>query len=257
MKKIAVVTGASSGIGKAFAELLAKEGYELYLVARGRERLQELEQSLDTKCHLVIADLKTDEGIQELTEYVKDISVDLFINCAGYGIYGTFADIEVEQELGMLELNVRTMHILMKFMLQKMKKQNAGMILNVASLAGLTPGGPYMATYYASKAYVASLSRSVAKELREEKSPVRVACLCPGPVNTNFNNVADVEFVLKAITPEYCVSYAWKKLKRHSKKVVIVPGFYSRLTAFGTHMLPSSACLSIASALQKRKKKNK
>ena len=122
----------------------------------------------------------------------------------------------------MLRVNVLAMHRLFKFVLKKMEAQGFGAILNVASSAGLLPGGPYMAGYYATKAYVVSLTRGVAEELREQHSPVYVCALCPGPVDTEFNDRADVVFALRGIRPEFCVEEAMRGMLR--RKPILVPG---------------------------------
>ncbi len=122
----------------------------------------------------------------------------------------------------MISVNIRALHILTKKIGQKLYKQGFGALLNVGSCAGLMPAGPYMATYYATKAYVVSLTSALARELKESHSPVYVGCLCPGPVNTEFNAVANVEFALRGITPEYCVRCALDGMAR--RRTVIVPG---------------------------------
>lgn len=137
-------------------------------------------------------------------------------------------------------------------MLKKMQEQDAGYILNVASCAGLMPAGPYMATYYATKAYVTSLTRAVAEELRECGSQVYVGCLCPGPVDTEFNRVANVKFMMKGISSRYCVQYALNQMVK--RKVVIIPTLPMKLAMTFGRFLPESVYVRIAANQQERKK---
>ena len=151
----------------------------------------------------------------------------------------------------MIDVNVRAVHILTKLVLRKMKAQGGGYLLNVASSAGLIPAGPYMATYYATKAYVASMTRAVARELKEEGSRVYIGALCPGPVDTEFNSVANVEFALPGITPEYCADYAIRQMKR--RKVVIVPTLALKAATTMGRFIPQSVYIAIAGHQQKKK----
>lgn len=118
-------------------------------------------------CELILADLSKEQDCYRLFEQIKDRKIDVFINNAGLGDCGSFTDSELSKELNMVNVNIRALHILMKLVVQKMQRENSGYVLNVASSAGLLPAGPYMATYYATKAYVTSLTRGVAEELRE------------------------------------------------------------------------------------------
>ena len=167
------ITGASSGIGREFARRYARLGFRLILTARRRDRLETLAAELRAKhgtlCRIVPADLEQDAQITALCEALADERIDLFINNAGFGACGAFSETDAGKELSMLRVNVLAMHRLFKFTLRKMEAQGFGTILNVASSAGLLPGGPYMAGYYASKAYVVSLTRGVAEELREQQ----------------------------------------------------------------------------------------
>ena len=221
MPKFAVITGASSGIGAEFARQLSARGYNLLLVARRADRLEKLSDQLTTVCEIMTADLSKKSECLRLAKALEDRRVDLFINNAGFGDCGPFLQTDLDKDLDMLAVNVRALHILTKKIGQKLYKQGFGALLNVGSCAGLMPAGPYMATYYATKAYVVSLTSALAQELREAHSPVYVGCLCPGPVNTEFNAVANVEFALRGITPEYCVRCALDSMAR--RKTVIVP----------------------------------
>ncbi|MGN0351824.1 MAG: SDR family NAD(P)-dependent oxidoreductase [Roseburia sp.] len=251
MEKYAVITGASSGIGVEFAKRLVKKDYHLILVARRQERLEKLKKKLGTPCDIITADLGKEEECYRLFEEIKDKEIEVFINNAGFGDCGAFLEGDLEKELNMIQVNVKAVHLLTKLVLRKMEKQNAGYLLNVASSAGLMEAGPYMATYYATKSYVTSLTQGIAQELKEKGSNVYIGCLCPGPVDTEFNNVANVEFALKGITPGYCASYALKQMYR--KKVVIIPTLQMKAAMTFGRFLPRSIYVKIASHQQKKK----
>lgn len=253
----AVITGASAGIGSEFAKRLAAEGYPLILVARRTERLEELVRLIHTaidenlECLIVEADLSKTMECVRLASFIEDKKIAVFINNAGFGDCGYFPERDVEKELKMIDVNVKAVHFLTKLVLKKMTKQRAGYILNVASSAGLLPAGPYMATYYATKAYVTSMTRAVAEELRQHGSPVYLGCLCPGPVDTEFNEVAEVEFALKGISAEYCANYAIDQMKK--RRIVIVPTLLMKAGVTFGRFVPQSLLLRIAAHQQKKK----
>ena len=251
MPKFAVITGASSGIGAEFARQLSARGYNLLLVARRADRLEKLSDQLTTVCEIFTADLSKKSECLRLVKALEGRRVDLFINNAGFGACGAFSETDAGKELSMLRVNVLAMHRLFKFTLRKMEAQGFGTILNVASSAGLLPGGPYMAGYYASKAYVVSLTRGVAEELREQHSPVYVCALCPGPVDTEFNDRADVVFALKGITPELCVEEAMRGMLR--RKTIIVPSTLMRLATTAQKLVPTPLLMPIVARQQKKK----
>lgn len=251
MKKYAVITGASAGIGVEFAKLLSGKGYTLILVARRKQRLEELATTLNTECEIITADLGKEEECYYLFESIKDKRVEIFINNAGFGDCGTFINADLEKEIDMVQLNVKAVHILTKLILHKMQEENSGYILNVASSAGLMPAGPYMSTYYATKAYVTSLTRGIAEELRQGQSKVYIGCLCPGPVDTEFNQVANVEFALKGITSQYCAKYAIEQMEK--RKVVIIPTLKMKLAMTFGRFIPTALYVRIAAYQQKKK----
>lgn len=250
-KKYVVITGASSGIGMEFARRFARKGYPLVLIARREERLRSLAGELRTDCEIIVADLSREEECYRVFYELKEKPVAFLINNAGFGDCGLFEETRLQKDLDMIRVNVKAVHILMKLMLQKMEKEHHGYILNVASSAGLMPGGPYMATYYASKAYVTSLTRAVAEELSEKKSRVYVGCLCPGPVNTEFNERANVKFALPGISAEKCVDYALKQMER--RQVVIVPTHLMQAAMTLGRFLPVPVYVKIAAYQQKKK----
>lgn len=247
----AVITGASSGIGTEFAKRLAKEGYPLVLIARRKERLEELANTLKTECILITADLSDMNECERVVQELEDKDIEVFINNAGFGFCGEIMNIENQIELNMIDLNVKAMHLLTKLMLTKMQTKDRGYILNVASSAGLLSAGPYMSTYYATKAYVTSFTRGIAEELRRMKSNIYVGCLCPGPVNTEFNKVANVEFALKGISADYCANYAITKM--FQKKITIVPSFKMKALVVLSRFLPTAIYVRIAAKQQRKK----
>ena len=231
----ALITGASSGIGRDMAKYLSKLGYDLVIVARNREALEELKKELKTNIEIVPMDLSKSENCYKLYEQIKEI--DILINNAGFGEFGNFVNTNLEKEISMIETNITALHILTKLYLKDMVEKDKGHIMNVASIAGFMPG-PLMATYYASKNYVVSLTRAIEKELKKKKSNVKLSLLCPGPVNTNFNNVANVKFKAKGLSSEYVAKYAVDKMLK--KKFMIVPGFGIKCTKFLTKIMPTS-----------------
>ena len=244
----ALVTGASSGIGRDIAKELSEKGYELILVARDLEKLNELKSELKTNSEIVSMDVSRTENCKQLHEKYKDI--DILVNNAGFGDCGYFTDTNLEKEIQMINTNIIGYHVLTKLYLKDMKEKNSGKILNVASIAGFMPG-PLMATYYSTKSYVVRLSESIREELRREKSNVQISILCPGPVNTNFNKVADVQFALKGLSSEYVAKYAVENMLKG--KFYIVPGWKIKLARLGAKIAPSSFVAKISYKMQRRK----
>ena len=211
-----LITGASSGIGRDIAREFAKKNYEIILVARNIEKLENLKKELidnyKVKVEYLSVDLSNRVSCINLHQKVKDI--DVLVNNAGLGDFGNFSKTDIEKDLTIIDTNIVAMHILTKLYLQDMKEKDSGKILNVASIAGFLPG-PLMATYYASKNYVVRLSEAIREELRKEKSNVKISILCPGPVRTNFNNVANVKFEISSLSSEYVAQYAVNKLLKN------------------------------------------
>ena len=255
MQKTVWITGASSGIGREFARRYAKMGCRLILTARRADRLEalaeELRQAHGTVCRILTADLAREEECTRLCKELEGETLDIFINNAGFGVCGSYLETDAAKEEEMVRVNVEAMARLFRFAVRKMQAAGGGTILNVASSAGLLPGGPYMAGYYASKAYVVSLTRGVAEELRQMHSPVYVCALCPGPVDTEFNDRAGVIFALKGITPEFCVDEALLGMMRH--KIIIVPSAFMRLCTSVQKLVPTPLLMPIVARQQKKK----
>ena len=246
----ALITGASSGIGRDMARILAQKYDELVLVAKkedGLEKLkQELTQTTRAQIKIVALDLSIPDNCIKL--HSENPNIDLLINNAGFGDCGKFTETNLEKELIMINTNITAYHILTKLYLIDMKKKNYGHILNVASIAGFMPG-PLMTTYYATKNYVVRLSEAIREELKKEKLKVKISILCPGPVNTNFNKVANVKFELKGLSSYKVAKYALS----HLNKFYIIPGIGVKLAKIGTHFIPSSLSAKIAYKVQHKK----
>lgn len=245
----ALITGGSSGIGRDMAIYLKKLGHEVIIVGSNKEKLDAVSKKLN--CKSVVMDLSTVENCKKLYEKVKDENIDILINNAGFGKFGEFVDIDLNEELNMIDVNINAVHILTKLFLKDFVKRDSGYILNVASSAAFEPG-PLMATYYSTKAYVLRLTTSIYEELRRKKSKVHVSTLCPGPVNTNFNNVANVRFDIKSISSEYCAKYAIDKMFKN--KLIIIPSFYMKVGIFFTRFIPTKMMARIAYNIQSKKR---
>lgn len=218
----ALVTGASSGIGYDISKYLDSKGYEIIAVARNETRLNKLKSELKKKSQIIIMDLSKPENCKKLYSQLKTQDIDILINNAGFGLIGQFYKTDLDREVKMINTNIVAVHILMKLFLRDMIKKDRGYILNVGSIAGFMPG-PLMATYYSTKSYVVKLTQSVHKELSKKKSNVSISVLCPGPVDTMFNDVANVRFALSSLKSEYVAKYAIDNMFK--RKLVILPGF--------------------------------
>ena len=253
---LALVTGASSGIGRDIARELAKRKYDVIIVARNEKALQELKEELEkeykVKAYVKIVDLSNKENCIKLYEEVKAEfeNIDVLINNAGLGTCGRFTDTSLEKEQQIIDTNITALHILMKLFLKDMCKNNKGYIMNVASIAGFMPG-PLMATYYASKAYVVRLTQAVQKELKFQKSNVKVSVLCPGPVKTNFQKVADVKFNSPEAESSVVARKAVEKMFKGRK--VIFSSWYIGIVRFFAKILPDSFMAFCCYFVQKRK----
>lgn len=248
----ALITGAGSGIGRDMAKYLAAMKYDLILVGRDKQRLEELQNELQVNSKIIIADLSDPTRVKEVYVMTKNEDIDILINDAGFGAFGKFYETDLNNEIDMINTNVVAVHLLTKLFLRDMQKKNYGYILNVASLAAFGPG-PLMATYYATKAYVNNLTEAINEELRRDKSNVFICSLCPGPVDTNFNNVAGVRFGVKALTSEEVAHYAIDSMFK--KKIVIIPGFKMKLALFGRRFISRSLLRKITYDIQKSKDK--
>lgn len=248
---VACITGASSGIGKEFAKRLSKRGFSLILIARNTSAMEELAAALPTSCEIITCDLSDVCKARKLGDSLRSRKISMLINNAGFGDVGPFMESDLDKELSMIDVNIKALHILTKAVLPWMVQQDSGYILNVASSAGLMPGGPYMSAYYATKAYVTSLTSAIYEELREINSNVHISMLCPGPVNTNFNNTANVKFALSGISAEYCVDYCLRQMARG--KLNIVPTPLMKLAVIAGRFMPRKMLLPVTARQQRKK----
>ncbi len=249
-----LITGASSGIGRDIAREFAIRKYDLVLVGRNVERLNNLKLELE-KNHKITAkavslDLAIEENCRKL--YQENKEIDILVNNAGFGVFGEFISTDLQKELNLIQTNIVAVHILTKLYLQDMVKKNKGRILNVSSIAGSMPG-PLMCAYYASKAYVLRLSEGIREELNKKKSKVKISVLQPGPVDTNFNNVAGVQFNLSSKSSEYVARYAVQKFLKG--KFNIVPGFMIKCAKFFSKITPNFIVAKVCYHMQERKQK--
>ena len=249
----ALITGASAGIGEAFARQLARKGYDVVLVARRRDRLEKLAE-LITAAHgvaaeIIEADLAQPDAVAAVEARVRQGDISMLVNCAGFGTRGEFANLPEERELEEIDVNVRALTRLSHSALEMMVPAHSGTIINVASTGAFQPV-PYMATYAATKAYVLSFSEA----LHEEAKPhgVTVTCVCPGATRTEFQQVAGVdERVLRTgwATPDSVAAAALRAAARG--KAVLVPGGMNQATALSNRFMPRFVTRKIAGAIFK------
>ena len=246
----ALVTGASSGIGKDMAIYLGTLGYDLILVSRDENRLKETARQIKTKVTIYPTDLCGTDNSYKLYDKFKNEDIDLLVNGAGFGLFGNTWETDLNKELKMIDLNIKGLHILTKLFLQDMVKKDKGRILNIASSAGFL-SGPILNTYYATKNYVTKWTLGIYEELRKVKSHVHISCLCPGPVNTNFNKVAGGSFNIKGLSSEYVAKYGIDKCLKN--KLIIIPGLTVKLGIFMNRFLPYKLSLRIVYHIQNKK----
>lgn len=246
----ALITGASSGIGKSMAKYLSEKGYDLILVARRKTYLQALKKELKTNVKIIPLDLSNEDNLNLLYEELADKDIDILINNAGFGLFGEFDKTNLDTEFKMIDVNIKAVHYLTKKFLKLFKEKDKGYILNVASSAGFM-AGPKLSTYYATKNYVLRLTEAIYQELKVDKSNVKISCLCPGPVDTEFNKVAHGEFHTKSLTSEYVSKYAIDMMFKN--KLYIIPSFKMKFVIFMTRFLPRKLLLKITYKIQDRK----
>ena len=246
----ALVTGASSGIGKHMAYYLADKNIDLILVARNKKAMEKIKKEVNVSVKIISLDLTKIENVYKLYEQTKSEKIDILINNAGFGLFGTFAETNLDRELEMIDLNIKAYHILTKLYLKDFIKKDSGYILNVCSSAGFM-AGPRLSTYYATKNYITKLTMAINEELRQAGSNVSISALCPGPVNTNFNKVAHGEFSIREADPAYVTKYAIDKM--FARKMLIVPTFKMKLTLFANRFAPYRLQSLIAYHIQGKK----
>jgi len=254
---VALVTGASSGLGEEFARQLARRGYALVLVARRKERLALLATSLGALHNVAVdvieADLTANRDIALVERRVSVGDVDLLVNDAGVGSVGEFAQLPLDREVEQVELNVRALLRLTHTALRAMIPRQGGAIINVASMAGFQPV-PYNATYAATKAFVLNFSEALHEEAKLHG--VTVTCLCPGPVRTEFQQVAGIKAermrgrallrYMAGTSPVGVVESALAGME--AGKAVVIPGTVNRAIVDASHALPRPIVRRLAGA---------
>ena len=242
MAKTALVTGASSGIGREIARDLSARGFRVILSARREERLRELAEELGDNTRVVVCDVSDREECLRLYEETKSEKISVLVNCAGFGAVGSFDKLPLDTELKMIDTNVTAVHMLTKLFLKDFVAADRGYIMNIASSAGLMYGGPMMATYYASKAYVVSLTSAIYEELRARNSRVHVCAVCPGPVD---------KFGVSSITPQFCAKKALEGM--FGRKLIIIPERSIKALYAGSKFAPRGIVLKVTGKVQKKK----
>lgn len=247
----ALITGATSGIGREFAVLLAAQGISLILASRDEKKMRQLARRLPVPVRIIPADLSKEADCYRLYEETKQEQIDLLINNAGFGAYGAFWEIPLETECEMMDLNIRAVHILTKLFLADFRRRDYGYILNVASSAGFL-AGPLMATYYATKAYVLRMTEAVHEELRRSGSRVQITALCPGHVETGFDRRANVPHSIGGLSARRVAQAGLRGVCLG--KAVVLPGALMKLTYWGEKLLNEPLLLRAAYLAQSKKK---
>ncbi|AZB42150.1 SDR family oxidoreductase [Bacillus sp. FJAT-42376] len=250
-----LITGASGGIGMELAKIAAEKGYALILAARNEKKLLELKENLEKQYRTAVmvhqADLSKPEEISKMAEELKQkqIHVSYLVNNAGFGLYGEFLETNLEDELNMIDLNIRSLTHMAKLFLPEMAERKEGGILNIASTAAFQPG-PLMAVYYATKAYVLSFTEALENELKGTN--IKVSALCPGPTATGFSERADLgksklfnSGVMRADQVAQIGFNEWM-----NGKTVIVPGFQNKLLAGSVRFMPRKMVTSVVRRVQ-------
>ena len=250
MKKVALITGASAGLGVEFARQLSKRGHALVLAARRKERLEELANELGD-ARAVAIDLSKPGAATKLVADLQAVGqeVEILVNNAGFGLIGRFAELDAKRERQMIDLNVATLTDLCRAVAPQMIARKSGGIINVASTAAFQPG-PKMAVYFATKAFVLSLTEALHEELKPHG--VHVTCLCPGPTRTEFGDVAGFGgngmFDRVAMESPEVVGAGLKGLDKN--RAVVVPGLVNKITAASTRFAPRPVVRKIAGAIK-------
>jgi len=257
MIKTALITGAASGLGYELSILLAKDNYRLILVDIDKEALNAAKKNLESEFNVevitLVKDLSTPNVAQDIINDINDIAIDVLINNAGFGLFGSFASTNWERESAMLHVHVITTTHLTKLVLEGMVKRGAGKILNMSSLAAFQPG-PLMSIYYASKGYMLSFSEAIANELKG--TGVTVTALCPGPTKTAFQKTVSQEtscnnkITFNMASAKEVALYGYKAMKKG--KAYAIPGNFNKLLAIIPRLIPRKSAVSIVRKIQEK-----
>lgn len=269
-QKYALITGASSGIGRALACVLAEQGYNLIILARRLDRLEILKKELRKKYRVEVqciqADLTKQRDMGAVIRFIENWKkpLNILINNAGIGSFNYFADSKRRQQLSIINLNMRALVELSHVCIPLLEKQELSYILNIGSIAGFMPG-PYMAVYYASKNFVLSFTEALDEEMRVKKNGLQVSVLCPGPTKSEFGEVAgfsrtgtsslEKQFTRQSASlpsSEQVAEYGIKQL--FAKKRIIVHGSLNKLLLFFLRLLPRAWVTNIVRIIQHKGK---
>jgi short-subunit dehydrogenase len=250
LKNIALITGASAGLGVEFARQLSNRGHSLVLAARRKDRLDDLAKTLDNARAVAIDLAKANAAAKLLADVeANGEEVEFLVNNAGFGLIGRFAELDARRQRQMIDLNVATLTDLCRAVAPQLVARKSGAILNVASTAAFQPG-PNMAVYFATKAYVLSFTEALHEELKPHG--VKVSCLCPGPTRTEFGEVAGFggsgTFDRVAMDAPEVVAAGLAGLDRN--RAVVVPGLVNKIGAASTRFAPRSVVRRIAGAIK-------
>lgn len=258
--RFALITGATSGIGNGFAHVLAQDGINLVIIARNETRLKqvknELEAKYSIKVKIIPRDLVNPEAPSEIFEILKQegIVLSVLVNNAGFNVYGTFEETNLEEEIKMIRLHIIAVTQLTKLFLRQRSQQKENEILNVASIAGLVPG-PLVSVHFATRAYILSFSLALSNEF--QGSDVHVTCLCPGPTKSAFfgrAHMSDVRLAsgkpIKLMEAQTVAANGYKALKK--RKVIVVPGYRNKILAFMVAVVPRALAIRITRWLMER-----
>ncbi len=247
--KNALITGASDGIGKDMAIILSNMGYNIIVVARNKQKMEQAFKNIKN-CTIISMDLSIIENCYKLYNQAKDI--DILINNAGYGVFGEFLNTNLDDELNMIDLNIKSLHILTKLFLKDMVNKDRGYILNVGSIGSFF-ASPLLSSYYGSKAYVLNLSLAIKEELKKQKSNVYIGTFCPATINTNFHKKAGVKGNVKGLDSYKASKYAIDKMFK--KKAIIIPS-YAKVLPFFVDIMPRILITKLAYKMQIKKQEN-
>ena len=242
----ALITGSSSGLGKELAYILDDIGYDIVLVGRNKEELFNIKNKLKNSTKIVVTNLLKEENIYKLYNDNKDI--DLLINSAGIGEIGEF--INTKNDLNVIDLNIKALHILTKLYLTDFIKKDSGRILNISSSAAFAVG-PLFSTYYATKSYVYSLTMAIYEEVRRKKSNVKISVACPGAFDSNFLKNANIKKSIYVKETKSVANYIVKKMFKD--KLIIIPGVLMKIIVFINNFIPKKIMLKLNYNIQKKK----
>lgn len=251
-----LITGASTGIGYEFTKLFARDGYNLVLIARNQHKLdiikKELIEDYNIQVKIIVKDLSLPSSAQEVFNEIvnSNIKIDVLVNNAGIGCSGLFHNVDIQKDLEMINLNIVTLTYLTKLLVNEMIKRGAGKVLNVASNGAFQPG-PYVAVYYATKAYVLSFSEAITNEFKD--FGINVTTFCPGATKTEFAKRSGKADSGSAMNPDVVARIAYDGLKKNKK--IVIPGIGNNIFVLLSKLLPRSISANMVRKSQEKRAK--